>query len=793
MSRHYSKCSKLTLPPAWNIHLSNGVSYILGISAFFHDSAAALLCNGQPVAAAQEERFTRVKHDAAFPHHAIAFCLREAGIAPGELEAVAFYEKPLLKFHRLMETYAAFAPRGYRSFHRAMPQWIQTKLNIPGLILRSLPGYDGAVVFPEHHESHAASAFFPSPFPQSAIVTIDGVGEWTTTSIGFGHENRVDLLNRICFPHSLGLLYSAFTYYLGFRVNSGEYKIMGLAPYGDSAQVGEYVSRIRDHLIDIRPDGSFRMDMSFFNYCQGLTMTNEKFHRLFGAPPRPSNEPLSQREMDLAGAIQRVAETIMVRIARHARDLTGAQNLCMAGGVALNCVGNGTILRQSGFDRCFFQPAAGDAGGALGAALTVWHHVLGHSREADGRQDAQKGSLLGPEFSDEDILAYTEGVGAEGRHFTDEEALLDRVAELLNAGKVVGLFSGRMEFGPRALGARSILGDPRQPDMQSTMNLKIKFRESFRPFAPIVLEEDYQDYFDLTQPSPYMLRVGHVVAGRRKAVDATGTWGMDRLKQLRSDIPAVTHVDYSARIQTVDKQRNPRLHRLLELFKQKTGCSVLVNTSFNIRGEPIVCNPEDAYRCFMGTEMDALVMGNSLFLKEEQPPAEKIVSEDYVGHFQQADTDSVPETHAGRRFRELWRNPPARTRQFGWVFLAGMLIVGLLRMLLHGGPGNQGFGARLNAALPWWGIGAVVGLAAVLLPGHFKFLYVAWMVIGQVIGTIIMQTILFLLYCLMVTPIGLLYRRWTGPIGRTLHPDDSSTYWENYDRTAATEDYYRTY
>ena len=770
------------------------MTYILGISGLFHDSAAALLFNGEPVAAAQEERFTRVKHDAAFPVHAIAFCLRKAGITAAELAGVAFYEKPLLKFHRLMETYSAFAPRGCGSFRQAMPQWIHTKLNIPGLIYRNLPGYENPIFFPEHHESHAASAFFPSPFSQSAVVTIDGVGEWTTTSIGFGHESHVELLKKISFPHSLGLLYSAFTYYLGFQVNSGEYKIMGLAPYGDAAQAGEYARRIRDHLIDIRPDGSFRMDMSFFNYCQGLTMTSEKFHRLFSAPPRRSSEPLTQREMDLARAIQLVTETIMVQIARHARELTGATNLCMAGGVALNCVGNGAILREAGFDRCFFQPAAGDAGGALGAALTVWHHVMGQPRQTDGKQDALKGSLLGPEFSDEEIETYAKSVGAKGTHFTSEDALLNHVADLLNGGKVVGFFNGRMEFGPRALGARSILGDPRQPGMQSTMNLKIKFRESFRPFAPIVLEEDYQDYFDLTQPSPFMLRVGYVLPGRRKAVEATGTWGIDRLKEPRSDLPAVTHVDYTARVQTVDRHRNPRLHRLLELFKQKTGCSVLVNTSFNIRGEPIVCDPEHAYRCFMGTQMDALVMGNFLFLKEDQCAADvKIVSENYVGHFQQADTLAVPQTHAGRKYEELWQDPPAKTRQFGWIFLVGMGIIGLLQMLLHGGLGAQGLGAGLNAALPWWGIGAGVGLAAVLLPRHFKFLYVVWMIVGQGLGKIIMQVILTFLYFLILTPIGLFYRRWTGPIYRNLRPNGSASYWESCEGRAAVEDYYRTF
>lgn len=770
------------------------MSYILGISAFFHDSAAALLSDGQPVAAAQEERFTRIKHDAAFPHHAIAFCLRQAGITPADLAAVAFYEKPLLKFHRLMETYAAFAPLGNRSFRKAMPQWIAAKLNIPRLISRSLPGYDGAVLFPEHHESHAAAAFFPSPFSSAAIVTIDGVGEWTTTSIGLGRENRIELLRKIRFPHSLGLLYSAFTYYLGFRVNSGEYKVMGLAPYGDRCQAEAYAGLIREHLIDIRPDGSFRMDMSFFNYCQGLTMTNEKFHRLFGAPPRRGDDPLTQREMDLAAAVQLVTEEIMVRIARHARELTGARNLCMAGGVALNCVGNGAILRTGIFDRCFFQPAAGDAGGALGAALVAWHQVMEQPRKADGTHDTQKGSLLGPEFSNGDIGAFAERIGAACTRFDSEDRLLGRVADLLCEGRVVGYFRGPMEFGPRALGARSILGDSRNPGMQSTMNLKIKFRESFRPFAPIVLEEDLQEYFDLDQPSPYMLRVGHVLPGRRKEADTPGLWGIDRLKQQRSDIPAVTHVDCSARVQTVDRERNPRLHRLLQIFKRKTGCAVLVNTSFNVRGEPIVCTPADAYRCFMGTEMDALVMEDFLFLKEEQPAAgAAAIAAEYVGHFQHADTMAAPDSHAWRGVKELWRDPPAKTRQFGWIFLAGMFVIGMLNMIRHGGLTANWDSSRLGAALPWWGTGAAVGLAAVLLPKTFRFLYVAWMMAGQVIGRIVMQVILFLIYFCILTPLGLLYRRWTSPLVRAPRPDGASTYWEDYGGSPANEDYYRTY
>ncbi|MDT8391017.1 MAG: carbamoyltransferase N-terminal domain-containing protein [Lentisphaeria bacterium] len=770
------------------------MNYILGISAFFHDSAAALLRDGKPVAAAQEERFTRTKHDASFPRNAITFCLRQADIAPTDLAAVAFYEKPLVKFHRLMETYAAVAPRGCASFRAAMPQWIQTKLNIPRLISRGLPGYDGAVLFPEHHESHAAAAFFPSPFAKAAIVTIDGVGEWTTTSIAVGHDNRIEFLQRIRFPHSLGLLYSAFTYYLGFQVNSGEYKVMGLAPYGDSSQAEKYARLIQDSLIDIRPDGSFRMDMSFFNYCQGLTMTNEKFNRLFGAPPRKSDQPLTQRDMDLAAAVQLVTERIMLQIARHARQLTGVNNLCMAGGVALNCVGNGLILREKIFDRCFFQPAAGDAGGALGAALTVWHHVMEQPRTADETHDTQKGSLLGPRFTNDDIETFARKAGATYRRFDAEDDLLARVADLLAEGKVVGHFHGPMEFGPRALGARSILGDSRNPGMQSTMNLKIKFRESFRPFAPIVLEEDCQAYFDLSQPSPYMLRVGHVRPERRKEEDSSDLWGIDRLNQPQSDIPAVTHVDYSARVQTVDNERDPRLHRLLQIFKEKTGCSVLVNTSFNIRGEPIVCTPADAYRCFMGTEMDGLVMENCLFLKAEQPSAEGTVGgADYVDHFQQADTVAVPDTHTFRGVRELWRDPPSKTRSFGWIFLSGMTLIGALRIVLHGGMNLSGGLARLNPALPWWGIGVVVGLAAALAPKQFRFLYVTWMLMGQIIGKVVMQVILMLVYFCILTPIGLLYRRWTGPLAGKLRPNGSSTYWESYQCGNADEDYYRTY
>ena len=591
---------------------------ILGISAFYHDSAAALVVDGEIVAAAQEERFTRKKHDPDYPRHAVEYCLREAGLAPKDLDCVAFYEKPLVKFDRLVETYVAHAPKGLKSFRQAVPVWLREKIHVRAEIERNLPGFDGEMLFPEHHESHAASAFFPSPFERAAIITVDGVGEWATTTIGVGSGNRVRLLKEIRFPHSLGLLYSAFTYYTGFKVNSGEYKVMGLAPYGRPL----YKDLILDKLIRLRDDGSFWMDMKYFDYCVGLTMTNRAFARLFGGEARAPESEVTQREMDLAASVQAVVEEAMMRLVRHAKELTGEENLCLAGGVALNCVANGKILRAGTFKGIFVQPAAGDAGGSLGAALIGWHHYLDRPRRIspDGR-DSQKGSLLGPSYGDEEIRAFARKQGAVCRTCAGDEELCEKTSALIAEGKVIGWVQGRMEFGPRALGGRSILADPRRADTQRKLNLKIKFRESFRPFAPIVLEERAADYFELDRESPYMLLVAPVKASRRIALsnEDAGKFGLDLLNVPKSDIPAVTHVDYSARIQTVDAKRNPLLHRLLRTFEEKHGCGVLVNTSFNVRGEPIVCGPEDSYRCFMFTHMDVLVMGHQIFLKEEQP------------------------------------------------------------------------------------------------------------------------------------------------------------------------------
>jgi carbamoyltransferase len=613
---------------------------ILGISAFYHDSAAALVMDGRIVAAAQEERFTRIKHDSAFPTDAIAYCLKEGGLTSGDLDYVAFYEKPLTKFERLLETYLAFAPQGFRSFRMAMPVWLKDKLHLRRTLRRGLGGPTRArLIFTDHHESHAASAFFPSPFEQAAIVTLDGVGEWSTTTFGVGEGNRIHLIDHISFPHSLGLLYSAFTYYCGFKVNSGEYKLMGLAPYGRPV----YQDLILERLMDLKPDGSFWLDMRYFNYCQGLTMTGRRFHSLFGGPPRKPESPLEQRHMDLAASIQSVAEEVVLRIGRHVHARTGLKHLVLAGGVALNCVANGRLLREGDFENLWIQPAAGDAGGALGAALFVWYQLLNKPRQPES-PDAQRGSFLGPRFTINQITGFLSGQGVTGQRFDDEGDLIEYTAGLLAEAKVIGWFQGRMEFGPRALGARSILGDPRSPAMQATMNLKIKFRESFRPFAPAVLQERASKWFDFeaNQESPYMLLVAPVLDHRRVLVEADALKTMQndpdlrsRVNVVRSEIPAVTHVDYSARLQTIDEVRNPRFHRLLEAFERLTGCPVLVNTSFNVRGEPIVCTPEDAYRCFLATDMDALVLENIVIVKE--PVTSKSRLEDreaYLAQFQ---------------------------------------------------------------------------------------------------------------------------------------------------------------
>ncbi|MEO1130615.1 MAG: carbamoyltransferase [Planctomycetota bacterium] len=604
---------------------------ILGISAYYHDSAAALVVDGDIVAAAQEERFTRRKHDFAFPTHAIDFCLEQAGLTPADLDYVGFYDKPLLKFERLLETYLAYAPVGFRSFLKAMPLWLRQKLHLPREMSKGLrKQYTKRFVFTEHHESHAASAFFPSPFEEAAILTLDGVGEWATTSVGIGRGNRIELKQELHFPHSLGLLYSAFTYYCGFRVNSGEYKLMGLAPYGEPI----YADVIRDKLIDIKPDGSFRLDMRSFNYCQGLTMTGPRFHELFGRGPRQPESELTQMDMDLAASVQTVTEDVMLLCARHAHEITGMSNLCLAGGVALNCVGNGRILREGPFDRIWIQPAAGDAGGALGAATFIWHQLLENGR-TPVPHDAQHGSLLGPRFDDASIRSLLEKQGATFHHIPGEQDLCERVAGLIADEKVVGWMQGRMEFGPRALGSRSIIGDARSRKMQSVMNLKIKFRESFRPFAPSVLHDHASDYFELRDEdeSPYMLVVAPVHPSKRTDVSNGDVTGIDKLKVIRSEVPAITHVDCSARVQTVDPHRHPRYHALLTSFEAKTGCPVLINTSFNIRGEPIVCTPSDAYRCFMATNMDALVIEDFLLLKEEQEGAQTHDASAYLSEF----------------------------------------------------------------------------------------------------------------------------------------------------------------
>lgn len=589
--------------------------YLLGISAWYHDSAACLLRDGKVIAAAHEERFSRIKHDAAFPARAVEYCLSEAGISGDVLEVVAFYEKPFLRFERLLETYLAFAPRGLRQFLQAIPLWLKDKLWIKDHLRREL-GFDGPIIFPEHHQSHAASAFFASPYAEAAFLTLDGVGEWATSSYGIGRNNHIELHSELRFPHSLGLLYSAFTYFCGFKVNSGEYKLMGLAPYGTP----KYVETILEHLVDLKEDGSFRLNLDYFDYCTGLTMTNRRLDKLFGGPPRQPEAPLTQREMDLARSVQEVTEEIMLRMVRHVSVATGMKHLCLAGGVALNCVANGRILREGPFEQIWIQPASGDAGGALGAALFGWHAYLEQPRSADGAQDAMQGAYLGPEFDADSLRQVLEAEGAVYREL-GESALTDEVARLLAAEQVIGWFQGRMEFGPRALGNRSILADARSPQMQRQVNLKIKFREGFRPFAPIVLEEQAAKWFDLQKPSPYMLLVAQVHAEKLLALtdEQQARQGLAKLDVPRSVIPAVTHVDGSARIQTVSAKSNPQMHRLLTAFDAVTGCPVLVNTSFNVRGEPIVCTPQEALRCFLSTDIDCLAVGPFLLEKAAQP------------------------------------------------------------------------------------------------------------------------------------------------------------------------------
>jgi carbamoyltransferase len=607
---------------------------VLGLSAFYHDSAAALLNDGRIVAAAQEERFTRKKHDSGFPGHAVEFCLAHAGVGLDQVDYIAFYDKPFIKFERLLETYLAFAPRGFTSFRMAMPAWLKEKLFQKRLLAEKLKEFGGErnpeerLLFAEHHQSHAASAFYPSPFEEAAILTIDGVGEWATTAVGIGRGRDLKLLKELHFPHSLGLLYSALTYYTGFKVNSGEYKVMGLAPYGEP----RYAQLIFDYLIDLKEDGSFRLNQEYFDYCTGLTMTNDRFDELFGGPARRPEERVTQRDMDLAASIQVVTEEVMLRLTRDLARETGLKNLCMAGGVALNCVANGKILRDGRFERIWIQPAAGDAGGSLGAALAVHHLFKGQPRRLNGTRDGMSGAFLGPAFEQDEIERRLRAAGAVF-DVIGEDQMIACTADALVDGKAVGWFQGRMEFGPRALGARSILGDARSPSMQKTLNLKVKYRESFRPFAPSVLRGQVADWFELEDDSPYMLLVADVIPDRRRLMneDEEALFGIDKLNVVRSEIPAVTHVDYSARIQTVHADTNPCFHRLLSAFNERTGCPVLVNTSFNVRGEPIVCTPEDAFHCFMGTEIEMLVAGNCVLAKERQDP---VLKRDYKDKFE---------------------------------------------------------------------------------------------------------------------------------------------------------------
>ena len=608
---------------------------VLGISAFYHDSAAALLADGELVAAAQEERFTRKKHDSSFPQNAVQYCLDHAGIKLADVDYVAFYDKPFLKFERLLETYLAFAPRGFNSFRMAMPLWLKEKLFQKTLLRDEMkrwePDFDWhkRLLFGEHHQSHAASAFFPSPYEEAAVLCMDGVGEWATTSLAFGKGNKLEMLKEIHFPHSLGLLYSAFTYYTGFKVNSGEYKVMGLAPYGEP----KYKDLILDKIVDLKEDGTFRLDQQYFDYCTGLRMTNDKFADLFGGPARkPDKELLTQKHMDLAASVQAVTEEIVLRLGKSVKKETGAKNICLAGGVALNCVANGKLLRENVFDGIWVQPAAGDAGGAVGAAFAAYHGYLGQPRKLNGHMDGMAGSYLGPKFEDAEIQERLTKAGAKFTVLSHDQ-MIEQTAQALADEKAVGWMQGRMEFGPRSLGTRSILGDARSPTMQKTLNLKVKYRESFRPFAPAVLREDVEKYFDIKTDSPYMLMVAPVVESRRRAMTAEEQklFGIDKLNVPRSDIPAVTHIDYSGRIQTVHKETNPDFHALIAKFRDKTGSSVVVNTSFNVRGEPIVCTPEDAFRCFMGSEIEVLVVGNCFLRKEDQDPALKL---DYKNAFE---------------------------------------------------------------------------------------------------------------------------------------------------------------
>ncbi|PYI94623.1 MAG: hypothetical protein DME97_01210 [Verrucomicrobia bacterium] len=732
---------------------------ILGISAFYHDSAACLVRDGEIIAAAQEERFSRKKHDAGFPGKAVDYCLREAGLADAaQLDLVAFYEKPFLKFERLLSTYLACAPRGLPTFLKAMPVWMKEKIWLKADIREELR-FEGPFIFPEHHESHAASAFFPSPFERAAVLTIDGVGEWTTTSVGRGEGNEVELLEELHFPHSLGLLYSAFTYYLGFRVNSGEYKVMGLAPYGEP----RFRDLILSELIDLKPDGSFRLNLRYFDFMAGLRMTNRAFDKLLGGPPRKPEAELTQRHVDLSRSVQAVTEEVMLRMARHAHQLTGERHLCLAGGVALNCVGNGRILREGPFEKIWIQPAPGDAGGALGAALLGWHHYHEKPRQIRGERDAQGGSFLGPSY---DAATFLEQHTIPHTAMNDDE-LPSRVAELLEQGKVIGWFQGRMEFGPRALGNRSILGDPRRLDMQQKLNLKIKFREGFRPFAPAILEERVSDCFELKNTSPYMLLVAPVKETLR--LNGEGEEPSDmitRLKQRRSTLPAITHVDYSARVQTVSAVTNPSFYGLLTAFEQRTGCPVLVNTSFNVRGEPPVCTPEDAYRCFMKTEMDYLVVGNCLVDKAAASRS---------GAFPIADAKKPVIWKSPLLDEELDCSVPALRR---FAFTIGTVLVLLGSFMLWG---------HRTAGWPLLSLAFLLLIISILVPASLRFVYRPWMMLALLLGSIASRVLLTLAFFVVITPIGLL-QRFCGKRALEFGFKSSETnYWQR--RTAGPSDY----
>jgi carbamoyltransferase len=741
---------------------------ILGISAFYHDSAACLVRDGEILAAAQEERFSRKKHDAGFPRHAIDYCLREADLAEAsQLDLVAFYEKPFLKFERLLSTYLACAPRGWRSFIKAMPVWMKEKIWLKANIREQL-GFEGPLIFPEHHESHAASAFFPSPFERAAVLTIDGVGEWTTTNVGRGEGNHVELLEELRFPHSLGLLYSAFTYYLGFRVNSGEYKVMGLAPYGEP----KFRDLILSELIHLKADGSFRLNLHYFDFMAGLTMTNHAFDELFGGPPRKPEAKLTQRHMDLARSIQAVTEEVMLRMARHARELTGERHLCLAGGVALNCVGNGRILREGPFEKIWIQPAAGDAGGALGAALLGWHHYHKQPRTISSSGDLQRGSFLGPAYNAGEFLRLQEIPHAK----IAEEELMSRVAELIEEGNVIGWFQGRMEFGPRALGNRSILGDPRRSDMQEKLNLKIKFRESFRPFAPSILEERTNDCFELAVSSPHMLLVAPVKEALRLNGQVNGAADfMARLKTRRSTLPAITHVDYSARVQTVAAADNSRFHRLLSAFERRTGCPVLVNTSFNVRGEPPVCTPEDAYRCFMKTGMDYLVLGNCLIDKAEASRS---------GAFQTADLKRPAIWKSPLLVEELQKLDCSVPSLRRFAFTVGAVLVSLGGFMLW---------RNRTAGWPVPSLAFLLLATAIVAPASLRFVYRPWMMLALLLGSIASRIILTLAFFLVVTPIGLLQRLFGKRALEFGFYPGQTTYWRMRSGAPVSEEYERQF